>query len=363
MYGMGVCDVFRKLSDDELVARLKELVCQERRHLVEVLAGLGEFDRRRLYEKKGFHSLFEYCVGESHYSESAAARRIQAQRAARKYVEIFSLVSDGLLSLSAVSLLAPHLTPDNRAQLLTRAQGRRKRDLERIIAEISPQSDKADSIRYVGPAPMQRETSGRGAEPDGLLEFGQPAAASGPEAASAGPASGPEVAFPVKTEGGEGQLARASEPVKVRVSFTASEDLLKAVERARDLLRHKYPCAKLEDVFREAILNYLDRHDPDRRLARQKGRPVRQKPFRARTESRRIPRWVKDNVWERDGGRCGFVAADGRQCQARARLEFDHIRPWALGGRSDYPGNVRLLCRTHNQMAAREMFGETVRRP
>ena len=31
-------------------------------------------------------------------------------------------------------------------------------------------------------------------------------------------------------------------------------------------------------------------------------------------------------------------------------------------GRSDDPGNVRLLCRTHNQMSARALFGDNCMR-
>ncbi|MBI5240147.1 MAG: HNH endonuclease, partial [Elusimicrobia bacterium] len=78
--------------------------------------------------------------------------------------------------------------------------------------------------------------------------------------------------------------------------------------------------------------------------------------------SRRVPQWVRDRVWERDQGRCSFRAADGRRCGPRAWLEFDHVRPYALGGASDDPANVRLLCRAHNQLRAREMFGEAARR-
>ncbi|MDE2291834.1 MAG: HNH endonuclease [Elusimicrobia bacterium] len=73
--------------------------------------------------------------------------------------------------------------------------------------------------------------------------------------------------------------------------------------------------------------------------------------------SRRVPRWVKDAVWRRDGGRCAFVSEDGRRCGCAEWLEFDHVVPFALGGLSDDPANVRLLCRTHNQAAARAVFG------
>jgi hypothetical protein len=38
-------------------------------------------------------------------------------------------------------------------------------------------------------------------------------------------------------------------------------------------------------------------------------------------------------------------------------LEFDHVRPWALGGSSGDAANVRLLCRVHNRLEARRIFG------
>jgi len=41
-------------------------------------------------------------------------------------------------------------------------------------------------------------------------------------------------------------------------------------------------------------------------------------------------------------------------------LEYDHIRPLSLGGRSDDPANVRLLCRAHNALEARRILGDDV---
>ncbi|MDD5303690.1 MAG: HNH endonuclease signature motif containing protein [Elusimicrobia bacterium] len=49
-------------------------------------------------------------------------------------------------------------------------------------------------------------------------------------------------------------------------------------------------------------------------------------------------------------------SSGGRVCGARAGLEFDHVRPWALGG-SGETGNIRLLCRTRNNLEARRVFG------
>jgi hypothetical protein len=37
--------------------------------------------------------------------------------------------------------------------------------------------------------------------------------------------------------------------------------------------------------------------------------------------ARRIPQWVKDIVWARDGGSCSYPRAGGGRCGARGGLE------------------------------------------
>lgn len=66
---------------------------------------------------------------------------------------------------------------------------------------------------------------------------------------------------------------------------------------------------------------------------------------------------VRHEVWQRDEGRCAFVSPDGVRCNETTWLEWDHIVPWALGGSSDDPANIRLLCRSHNQSEALRLFG------
>ncbi|MEM1415527.1 MAG: HNH endonuclease signature motif containing protein [Myxococcota bacterium] len=61
-------------------------------------------------------------------------------------------------------------------------------------------------------------------------------------------------------------------------------------------------------------------------------------------------------MWARDGGRCTYVALGGRRCAETAYLELDHVVPWAKGGPSTV-ANLRLRCRTHNQLAADRSFG------
>lgn len=71
---------------------------------------------------------------------------------------------------------------------------------------------------------------------------------------------------------------------------------------------------------------------------RRKTRPVRIVTERRRTA---IPERVRNEVWNRDGGRCRF-------CGKQEWLEYDHIVPWSKGGPST-ARNLQLLCQTCNR--------------
>ena len=149
---------------------------------------------------------------------------------------------------------------------------------------------------------------------------------------------------------------------RVRIGFDAAAAVMRLIDRARQVLRHKYPEGRLEDVMREALEILLERKDPQRRLgfkpavAARAGaapRPPAEPRFlRALKAGRYVPARVKRAVWQRDGGRCAWRSDDGTCCGSRDGLEYDHVRPFARGGRSDSPRNVRLLCRLHNRLAA-----------
>lgn len=341
------------LTDAEIDRRLQVLVRGERRVLVVFLAHLGEFDRRRAHEPASFTSLFVYCTKHLGLSEAEAYLRIRAARVVRDHPEAMSLLAAGDIHLSSLSRLSPHITVANAAGLLAQARGKTRRQVERIALDFESCALKADVVRALPPPPpdpaSQLEIAPDDAQPD-LGSVEPPPAPPAPDPwPSDPPLSGPP--------------AESGIPARrclVRIAFTASEELLAGLERARALLRHKHPDGRLEHVIGEAIESLLDARDPQRGLERRKVRGGRT-PERARSvdrgTSRSIPQRVRDEVWSRDGGRCSFVSIDGRRCEATDWLEFDHIRPWAMGGRSDAPENIRILCRTHNQLAARKIFG------
>src|SRR2546422_11251610 len=110
------------LPDAELLVQVKRLAQRERRTTADLVAHLAELDQRRLYLGEGCSSLFTYCTQILHLSEHAAYGRIGAARAARKFPILLGLLARGSVNLTAVGLLAPHLTPENHRELLDAAR-------------------------------------------------------------------------------------------------------------------------------------------------------------------------------------------------------------------------------------------------
>ena len=289
------------LTDEEIEARLEALVKEEREGLVEFLRHLDEFDKRRLANKRAYPSTFEYCSQKLGLSEDEAYRRIHVARKSRQHPQLLAMLADGTLSLTAASRLAPSLTEENRTEVLASAEGKTVKEIEKIVAELNPLPEPPrDTVKMIA------------------LELEAPASAT------------------------------QSAKVAYRLSITLSDAGYEKLQRATDLLRHKHPAGQPHDIVEDALDALLNAVDRDRKEAPSKPRGA------PAPGGRRIPEWVKDLVWKRDGGRCAFVAKDGRRCEATAFLQYDHATPFAFGGASDDPRNVRLLCAAHNRLAARE---------
>lgn len=311
------------LSDEQIVSRLDDAVAAERESVVEVLRCLIEFERRRLFHRKGYPSSFAYCRQKYQYSESAAYKRIHSARAARDFPVILDLLIQGRVHLSGITTIAPHLTLANHKELLAAIEGKRHVEISFLAASLSPRFAEREYIRIT------------------------PSDSGGSIFASA--------PFRIQSLPMKDRLEPLSADT-IRIAFTASKPCFEKLERAKGLLKHKFPFGGVEQIVEQALEDLLDKRDPERRIKRKKpiGTPARVK---TRSTGRRIPQAVKDEAWKRDGGRCAYVGQDGLRCAERDFLEYDHVVPFALGGRSDTAKNVRLLCRSHNQEAGRALFG------
>jgi hypothetical protein len=314
------------LTDSVLLLRLEALAGQERGNAADVIEHLAEADRREVVVDAGYSTLFDYCVKTLHYSEAAAFLRIRAARASRDFPRVLNDLRSGALHLDAVMRLSPHLNSENSDTLLTQAAGATKREVLAMVASLDPAAaaPERDVIRWLPSKPSS-------------------------ETANVSPSAGPSEA--------EGEAPRPTTVIaptgRIRLGFTADDDFLRMFERLRSLRRHKFPAGGLEDLLKEAVGVMLDKIDPER----QKKTLKRIIIVPQRGKKRRVPSAVKKEVWSRDEGRCAYIAPEGRRCESKEFLEYDHIIPWALGGPSDSVDNIRLLCRPHNQRLARRRFG------
>jgi 5-methylcytosine-specific restriction endonuclease McrA len=69
-----------------------------------------------------------------------------------------------------------------------------------------------------------------------------------------------------------------------------------------------------------------------------------------------VPKSTAAKVKESAGYQCEYRSLKGIRCSQTAHLEIDHIRPYAMGGSSKDPSNLRVLCKVHNLYFARKYF-------
>jgi 5-methylcytosine-specific restriction endonuclease McrA len=269
--------------------------------------------------------MFAYCVGRLHLSEDASSKRIQAARTAMRFPEIFEALAEGRLNLSAVCLLAPHLTEENFRELVSRATHRTNAQIREWLATrfaplVSGPVARQLEVRLPQPSPRQ-------------VQVEQVAVAEEPLV--------PQVEAPMSD----------AAPLEYEMRFTMTREDHERFRHAQALLSHAIPSGDVAEIYRRAIEMLII--ECEKRKIGVSDTPRTKEPL---TKGRRVPSHVRRAVWERDGGRCTSVSPSGHRCGARGLLEFDHIVPVARGGASTVE-NVRLRCRSHNQEAAVQVFG------
>jgi hypothetical protein len=96
----------KKLTNQELELRLKDLVIKERKLLHVILEHIKELEIRKLYLTRAYPSVFEYLVKELGYSTSAAMRRLEAARLLRDVPIVAEKIQEGTLNLSQIGELS-----------------------------------------------------------------------------------------------------------------------------------------------------------------------------------------------------------------------------------------------------------------
>ncbi|QDK46154.1 hypothetical protein DOM22_13775 [Bdellovibrio sp. ZAP7] len=328
------------LPNTELLNRVEKLARTERKITHLILWHIVEVESRRLFLDLGYTSLFKYMTSHLHYSEDAAYRRIQAARLLKKVPQVDKAIENGSLNLTQLQNVQKCLNVEI-------ASGN-KISVERTEALLEQIQNKSSVETYKILA----------------VEFNQPVQ--------------------------EHETLKPQRDDSTRMQITLTEDQMKELQHAKDLLSHVLPNPSWAD-----LISYLAKAEIKKRLGKEKSESLidseknqEEKAVATANEKVRLGKDKSDSensifaVGEKvvaDNGaknrmhsrkqlkvtsrrmllvkakhHCEFVHENGERCQSKYQLQVDHKVPLALGGGNDVE-NFRILCRTHNLSEARRM--------
>jgi len=378
------------MTAPQLLGDLDHAANDERRSTAYVLPRIAEVDRRKLYASAGFSSMYAFCTGRLRYSDDAASRRIQAARKAREIPALFIALADGRLNLTAICVLSPHITAENADELIAAATHRHKWEIKHWLRKRFAHPDLltalATGAKASAHAPAHTEASSGGPEAvPAASEIGSEVGSENPQPIQAphAPAHIVESAdgadgaqSPASSNPAEPSLARAAQStfldpaphapahVPAAPSWAPSSEWetitlpIKGwkLRYARELMSHALPSRSAALIYDRSIDLLIRQQEKQKFGLTTAHRASRLGSPRFSLNPRSLPAHLRRAVWERDHGRCTFVANDGTRCESRDYLEYDHIDPVARGGKATVD-RIRLRCRGHNQYEAEQVFG------
>ena len=284
----------KKLTNQELIAKLKFLVAEEKKNIAAQIVLLKEVRKRKMALEMGYSNLLEFCVGELGLTRDQALKRSQAATAVEKEPVFLDMLKKGETSVSSLCLIAPKLTEKTQEEIRAFVPGKTKREVEAFVSTL-----KRDGTREDRPQTIKVVLD---VEPE-ILE----------------------------------KLQRARKLLKKNKAHVSNEDILK--EALELLLDKKDPVRKAERVCKRSVKKNSDapEHMPKKR-------------------SRYIPMAQRHNLYSGPRKQCSYVSPTSRRCQEMHGLEIDHIHMFSQGG-SHSPENLRLLCPNHNKFLSERALG------
>jgi hypothetical protein len=285
-------------------------------------------------------------------SEDAASNRIPAARMVRRHPDVADRLVAGSLSPTTVRLIARRATPENARALIEAATGKTRREVEKLLARLFPERDVPASIRPLGaarsPVPLPLETT---LSPLARATAVPPVGVAVTTAAVAPPAHASQGAdFPAPRVDAAPAVALPPAPDRFEVRFTAKSDTVEKLKMVQDLLSHAVPTGDVAEVVDRALTALAEQLLRKKFAVTDAPRKTPDSPSDAAE-----PAAVKRAVYFHDRGRCTYVSNDGRRCESRRFLQFDHILGRAVGGGFTVD-NLRLRCGPHNRLEAERLY-------
>ncbi|MBI3019575.1 MAG: hypothetical protein HYY61_06785, partial [Deltaproteobacteria bacterium] len=222
----------KKLMEDFSLAVLKE-----REAISEVISYLSHIWAAKLYAEAGYSSLFNFLVEKYHYSKAAAYRRVQAAKLVQREPKVLIYLKEAKLNLTTISLIEPFATGEKLQSLIHASLGKTKEEVEELLTQLSHKVEiNKDKIRRL---PVIKSSSAAELKCPELKQdsFSE-------EVSQKEKKTSLEMSF--SPSGTDVTPSEPKEEVRrVKIEFVADEEVAKLIERAKELLRHKYPHGKL----------------------------------------------------------------------------------------------------------------------
>ena len=150
-----------KVSDTNLITKLKTLVGDERKVTAQILRYLCEV-RRRLFAEYGYPSLYAFCMKFLNYTEGQTQRRLEAMKVTSEIPEVEGKIQDGSLSLTAVAQAQSYFKSQEKAckpldveikkEILKALENKSTRECERELIKLNPiMAIPKDKVKLISP--------------------------------------------------------------------------------------------------------------------------------------------------------------------------------------------------------------------
>jgi hypothetical protein len=326
--------------------------------LAQVLLTIREIDRRKLYLKLAYGSLFDYLTKHIGYSAGSAQRRIDAARLMGELPEVKMDIEEGALNLGHLSLVqravrqarihGVKVPADKKAEILTELRGKAQKQSELAVAraldlpvltnthtktqrdesvriEITLSKTQYDKLERVKSLLSHSVPSGDLAQ---VIEFLT------------------DKIINTKSAGASTEQKKASEQTKVKESKANNQFADAGCEQSRPehaAPRPEHAAPRPEHAAprpeHKAATATLEVEVP--------APPAYITEWMKNSWRRSIPTKLRREITQRDQVCTYRDQASGKICASTWQLELDHIQPVCAGGGNE-PANLRLLCRKHN---------------
>lgn len=292
-----------KLTDTVLLERTAGLVLSERKITHLILWHINEVETRRLYSVIGFSSMMDYLVEHLKYNSSSAYERLQASRLLRKIPQLSEKLEEGSLNLTQLVQVNVCINKE--------AKSGNDVSLEQTVQIF-------ENIESLNKFETQKALA---------IEFNQP----------------------IQMH----EIIKPQRDNSVRMELSFSEEEMELLKQAKEFLSHTLP-----DGTWAQVITYLAKQQ----VRKVMGKTDQSKPHSAKsTQSfpaagirKAIKISTRRELLNKANHCCEYVdPISKKRCSGKFQLQIDHIVPLALGG-SNEESNLRVLCRTHNILAAQQ---------